>query len=94
MSADKLKLRCVERIDYKILNSRGEKVIKDSTTPFITMDEEKEVNKDQLEDTYNEVPNSEEDVNSIINNTQNQQLLTRYCVLKDEINDFIDEINL
>ena len=52
MSADKLKLRCVERVDYKILNSRGEKVIKDSTTPFIviTMDEEKEVNKDQLED--------------------------------------------
>ena len=55
------------------------------------MDEEKEVNKEQLEDTYNEVPNSEEDAYSIINKTQNQQLLTRYCVLKDEINDFIDE---
>ena len=41
--------------------------------------------------TNNEAPNSEEDANSIINKTQNQQLLTRFCVLKDEINDFIDE---
>ena len=89
-----LKRSCAKRINYKVLNSTGEKVLKDCA---MEDKEEKEVNQDKLEssnqikDTYNEVQNSKEDINSISSKSQNPQLITRYCVLKDEINDFIDE---
>ena len=93
-----LKRSCAKRVNYKILHSTGEKVTKDCAMDDCTI-KEKEVNQDKLESSnqikdtynYNEVQNSNKDINSITSKSQKPQLITRYCVLKDEINDFINE---
>ena len=94
--SNRLKRSCVKRIDYKILDSIGEKVQKDCTTQFIAMNEEKAEGVDQLENSdqikaTNDDTSSEGNANSVINKVENQQLLKKYFVLKDEINDLIDE---
>ena len=90
--SNKEKRTGIKRIDYKVLNSTGRKVEK--VSPDGTIEEEIEKVTDVLQDLS--IERELKDLSNCELNKMDQQLITKYSVLNDEIQDFLDEnpINL
>ena len=90
--SNKEKRTGIKRIDYKVLNSTGRKVEK--VSPDGTIEEEIEKVTDVLQDLP--IERELKDLSNCELHKMDQQLITKYSVLNDEIQDFLDEnpINL
>ena len=82
--SNKEKRTGTKRIDYRILNSTGKKIEKFS--PDGTIEEEIESVRDVLQDLS--IEREFKDLNNCELNKMDQQLITKYSVLNDEIQDF------